>query len=165
MFEFSRATKPTLQFIVQRTHPEDRAAVQQTIARASIDGNNFDHAYRLLMPAGSVKYVHAVARARRCESGSTEFVGAVTDVTVAREAERKLRRSEAYLAEAQHLSHTSSWAWDVRRREFVYRSAEGYHLFGLDTEKDAGSQQPFQDRILPEDRRRVIEVAQRAVRE
>src|SRR5216683_8316736 len=38
--------------------------------------------------------------------------------------EAVLRRSEAYLAEAQHLSHTSSWAWDVRRREWVYRSAE-----------------------------------------
>jgi PAS domain S-box-containing protein len=165
IFQCDRATKPTLEFIVQRTHPEDRAAVQKTIDRASSDGKDFDHEYRLLMPDGSVKYVHAVARATRDASGSVEFVGAVTDVTVAKEAERKLRRSEAYLAEAQHLSHTSSWAWDVRHREFVYRSAEVYHLFGLDAEKDAVSQQPFQDRILPEDRRRVIEVAQQAVRE
>ena len=88
----------------------------------SVDGKDFDHEYRLLMPDGSVKYVHAVARAVRDASGSIEFIGAVTDVTAAREAERKLRRSEAYLAEAQRLSHTSSWAWDVRRREFVYRS-------------------------------------------
>src|SRR5258706_8186633 len=165
VFECDRTTKPTLEFIVQRTHPEDRAAVRQTIERASIAGKDFDHEYRLLMPDGSVKYVHAVARAARDASGGIEFVGAVTDVTIAKEAERKLRRSEAYLAEAQHLSHTSSWAWDVRRREFVYRSAEVYHLFGLDPEKDAVSQQPFQDRILPEDRRRVIEVVQRAVRE
>jgi PAS domain S-box-containing protein len=111
-----------------------------------------------------VKYVHAVARAERDASGRIEFVGAVTDVTAAKEAERKLRRSEAYLAEAQRLSHTSSWAWDVRRGEFVYRSAEVYHLFGLDPEKDAVSQQPFGDRILPEDRRRVIEVTQQAIR-
>jgi PAS domain S-box-containing protein len=165
VFECDRTTKPTLEFIVQRTHPEDRAAVRQTIERASIAGKDFDHEYRLLMPDGSVKYVHAVARAARDASGGIEFVGAVTDVTIAKEAERKLRRSEAYLAEAQHLSHTSSWAWDVRRREFVYRSAEVYHLFGLDPEKDAVSQQPFQDRILPEDRRRVIEVVQHAVRE
>jgi PAS domain S-box-containing protein len=163
IFECDRATKPTLQFIVQRTHPEDRAAVQQTIDRASIDGNSFDHEYRLLMPDGSVKYVHAVARARRGESGSAEFVGAVTDVTVEREAERKLRRSEAYLAEAQHLSHTSSWAWDVRGN-FVYRSAELYHLFGLDPE-DAVSQQPFQDRILPEDWHRILEVVPQAIRD
>src|SRR6266481_2361912 len=71
IFECDRKTKPTLEFIVQRTHPEDRTAVQKTIDQASIDGNDFNHEYRLLMPDGSVKYVHAVARARRGESGST----------------------------------------------------------------------------------------------
>jgi hypothetical protein len=84
------------------------------------------------MPDGSVKYVHAMARVARDPSGGIEFFGAVTDVTAATEAERKLRRSEAYLAESQHLSHTSSWAWDVRRREFVYRSVGVYDIFGLD---------------------------------
>ena len=165
IFQCDRATKPTLEFIVQRAHPEDRAAVQKTIDQASSDGKDFDHEYRLLMPDGSVKYVHAVARAARDASGSIEFVGAVTDVTVAKETERKLRRSEAYLAEAQHLSHTSSWAWDVRRREFVYRSAEVYHLFGFDPEKGAVPLQAFRDRILPEDRPRNIEAASRAIRE
>jgi PAS domain S-box-containing protein len=165
IFQCDRATKPTVEFIVQRTHPEDRAAVQKTLDQASSDGKDFDHEHRVLMPDGSVKYVHAVAHAARHAPGSVEFVGAVTDVTVAKETERKLRRSEAYLAETQHLSHTSSWAWDVRRQEFVYRSAEVYHLFGLDPEQDAVSAQPFQDRILPEDRRRVVEVAQQAVRE
>jgi PAS domain S-box-containing protein len=165
IFQCDRTTRPTVEFIVQRTHPDDRTAVQQTIDHASIDGKDFDHEYRLLMPDGSVKYVHAVARAERDASGRIEFVGAVTDVTAAKEAERKLRRSEAYLAEAQRLSHTSSWAWDVRRGEFVYRSAEVYHLFGLDPKKDAVSQQPLGDRILAEDRRRVIEVTQQAIRE
>jgi PAS domain S-box-containing protein len=79
--------------------------------------------------------------------------------------EAALRRSEAYLAEAQHLSHTSSWAWDVRRRDFVYRSAEVYHLFGFDPEKGAVPLQAFRDRILPEDRLRNLEAASQAVRE
>jgi PAS domain S-box-containing protein len=165
IFQCDRATKPTLEFIFQRTHPEDRAAVQKTLDQASSDGKDFDHEYRLLMPDGSVKYVHAVARAARDASGSIEFIGAVTDVTVARETERKLRRSEAYLAEAQHLSHTSSWAWDVRRREFVYRSAEVYDIFGFDPEKGAVPLQAFRDRILPEDRRRNVELMSKAIRE
>jgi PAS domain S-box-containing protein len=165
IFQCDRATKPTLEFIFQRTHPEDRAAVQRTVDQASSDGKDFDHEYRLLMPDGSVKYVHAVARAARDVSGSIEFIGAVTDVTVAKETERKLRRSEAYLAEAQHLSHTSSWAWDVRRREFAYRSAEIYHIFGFDPEKGAVPLQAFRDRILPEDRRRNVEMMSQAIRE
>jgi PAS domain S-box-containing protein len=165
IFECDRATKPTMEFIVQRTYPEDRVAFQETIDRVSIDRNDYDHEFRLLMPDGSVKYVHAMARVAQDLSGGIEFFGAVTDVTAAREAERKLRRSEAYLAETQHLSHTSSWAWDVSHREFVYRSAEVYHLFGLNAERDAGRLRPFRERIIPEDRARVVEVAERAVKE
>jgi PAS domain S-box-containing protein len=165
IFGCDRATKPTVEFIIQRTHPEDRAAVQETIDRASRDGKDFDHEHRLLMPDGEVKYVHAVARAVSDASGSIEFVGAVTDVTVAKETERKLRRSEAYLAEAQRLSRTSSWALDVRRQEFIYRSPEVYHLFGFDPEKDPLSPQSFEKRILPEDRGRFVEMVHQAVRE
>jgi PAS domain S-box-containing protein len=165
IFGCERTTKPTMEFIVQRTHPEDRAAFQETIDRVSIDRNDYNHEFRLLMPDGSVKYVHAVARVARGPSDGIEFFGAVTDVTVAMEAERKLRRSEAYLAETQHLSHTSSWAWDVRRREFVYRSVGVYDIFGFDPKKGDVPLQAFRDRILPEDRARNAEAASRAIRE
>src|SRR5712672_334545 len=165
IFGGDRTTKPSVEFIVQRTHPQDRAAVQQTISRAVVDGQDFEHEYRLLMPDGSVKYVHALARAVKAASGSTEFVGAVTDVTVAKDTERKLRRSEAYLAEAQRLSHTGSWAWDARRREFVFRSPEAHRMLGLDPEKDAVPQQPLWDRVHREDRDRVIEMVRQALHE
>src|SRR5216684_8997378 len=165
IFHCDRATKPTLEFILQRVHPEDRADVQKTIDQASRDGKDFDHEYRLLMPDGSVKYVHAVAHAARDASGSTEFAGAVTDVTAARETERKLRRSEAYLAEAQRLSHTGSWAWDARRREFVFRSPEAHRMLGLDPDEDTVPQQPLWDRVHHEDRDRVIEMVRQALRE
>ena len=166
IFQYDRTTKPALELIVDRVHPEDRAAVQATIEAASREGKDFDHEHRLLMPDESIKYVHAMARAARDVSGGIECIGAITDVTAARETERKLRRSEAYLAETQHLSHTSSWAWDLRRREFVYRSAEVYHLFGLDAADEAVlGYRPFHDRIVDDDRPRVLEVAQRAIRE
>jgi PAS domain S-box-containing protein len=158
-----RTTKPTLELIVQRTHPEDRAAVQMIVQQASRDGKEFDHEYRLLMPDGAIKYVHAVARPGKEISSGIEFFGAVTDVTVAREVERKLRRSEAYLAEAQRLLHTSSWAWDVRGRKWAYRSTEIYRLFGFD--RDDVPLQAFRDRIFPEDRVRNIEAASRSIRE
>jgi PAS domain S-box-containing protein len=165
IFGYDRTMRPTLELIVQRTHPEDRAAVQQIIDRASRGGGDFDHEYRLLMPDGSVQYVHALARAVRNASGGMEFVGAVTDVTGVRETERRLRRSEAYLAEAQRLSHTGSWAWDARRREFVFRSPEARRLLGLNPEDDAVPRQPLWDRVHREDRDRVIEMVRHALRE
>jgi PAS domain S-box-containing protein len=165
IFQVDQTAKPALELIVQGTHPDDRTAVQKTIDDASRTGKDFDHEYRLLMPDGSAKYVHAVARAARTPSGDVEFFGAITDVTVAKEAERKLRRSEAYLAETQHLSHTSSWAWDVRGRKWAYRSAAVYDLFGFDPAEGDVPLQAFRDRIIPEDRPRNIEAASRAIRE
>jgi PAS domain S-box-containing protein len=91
IFQYDRATKPTVELILRRVHPEDVASVKQTIERASNDGKNFDHEYRLAMPDGSVKHVHEVAVALGDESGGTEFIGAVMDITAAKEAEDKVR--------------------------------------------------------------------------
>jgi PAS domain-containing protein len=71
--------------------------VQQTITRESQDGKDFDFEHRLLMPDGSVKYVRVVAHALRDESGSIEFLEAVTDITAAKQAEDKIRQSEMEL--------------------------------------------------------------------
>ena len=81
IFEYDRAAEPTLELILRRVHPDDRTLVQQVIDRAAQDGTDFDHAYRLLMPDGSVKHVHIVAHAERDKSDELEFVGAVMDVT------------------------------------------------------------------------------------
>jgi PAS domain S-box-containing protein len=159
------ATKATLEFVVERTHPEDRPAVQRAIDRASREGADYDLEHRVLLPDGSVKHVHVVARPQRDASGNVEFIGAVTDVTALKQTERRLRRSEAYLAEAQRMSRTSSWAWDVRRREFVYRSRETYRLFGVDPKEESGSPHPFYDRILPEDRERIRDIVKWAIRD
>jgi PAS domain S-box-containing protein len=165
IFGFDRTIKPAIELVIQRTHPDDRAAVQAIIERASNEGKDFEHQYRLLMPEGSVKHVHAMAHAVKDPSGGIEFVGAITDVTAARVTERKLRLSEAYLAETQHLSHTSSWAWDEIRREFVYLSDELYRLFGVEAGKESDLLQTYHDRILPEDRPGVIEATRRAIRD
>jgi PAS domain S-box-containing protein len=163
IFGCDPATKPSIALVLERTHPDDRAAVQNTVDQASCDGKDFEHEYRLLMPDGAVKHLHALAQARKNASGDLEFVGAVSDVTVAREAEQRLRRSEAYLAEAQHLSHTSSWSWDVRRNDFVYRSAEVFRLFGFDAAESA-SAEAIQSRVPKEDLERLGEVVRKAVR-
>jgi PAS domain S-box-containing protein len=97
IFDYNPATKPTVELILQRTHPEDAALVKQTIERASQDGKDFDFEHRLLMPDGSIKHVRVVGHAQRDESGELEFVGAVMDVTAAKEAEERIRQNEREL--------------------------------------------------------------------
>jgi PAS domain S-box-containing protein len=94
IFGVESATPPTVELVVQRTHPDDRAAVQATIECAQRDGLDFEHRYRLLMPDGSVKHLHVVAHAVSDDGGRREFVGAVMDVTERQRAEEGLRESE-----------------------------------------------------------------------
>jgi PAS domain S-box-containing protein len=165
IFQYDPTTTPTVELILQRVHPEDAALVRQTIDRASQEGMAFDHEYRLLMPTGSVKHVHVVARTLSDESDSIEYVGAVMDVTAAKQVEQTLRESKAYLAEAQRLTHTGSWAWNVARRENVHWSQEQYRLFGLDPQSDSASFDAAYRRIHPEDRATFDKVVERAIRE
>ncbi len=155
IFQYDRTTKPTVELILQRVHPEDAALVQQTVERAAQDGKDFDFEHRLLMPDGSVKYVHLMAHALSHEPGGVEFVGAVMDVSDRKRAEEALRRSEGYLAEAQRLTRTGSWAWSVATRRSVYWSQENYRLFGFDPERGIPSDEAFYQRIHSEDRDRV----------
>jgi PAS domain S-box-containing protein len=155
IFEYDRSTKPSVEVILQRVHREDAASVKETFERASQDGKNFEHEYRLVMPDSAVKYVHVVGHAERDESGEFEFVGAVMDVTAAKQAEEALRRSEGYLADAQSLTRTGSWAWNVATRQSVYWSQENYRLFGFDPEGGIPSDEAFYQRVHPEDRDRV----------
>ena len=152
IFQYDRTTKPTLELILQRVHPEDAVHVQQTIEQASQEGKHFEHEYRLVMPDGSIKYVHVVAHASSDESGSIEFVGAVMDITERMRAEEALRRSESHLAEAQRLTHTGSWVWRLAGRDALYLSDEWYRIYGFDPEEGMPTWEERLNRIHPEDR-------------
>src|SRR5712664_3350941 len=165
IFQYDRTTKPTVELVLQRTHPEDAALVKQTIERASQDGKDFDHEYRLVMPSGSVKYVHVVAHALSDESGGIEFVGAVTDTTETKRAEEALRRSESNLAEAQRLTHTGSWAWRVAGGDALHLSEEWYRIYGFDTEKGPPAWEERLQRTHPEDRAKWQGAIDRAIGE
>jgi PAS domain S-box-containing protein len=97
IFEHDRSVKPTLESVLERIHPDDRDYVQQTIDRATHQRTDFDIEYRLLRPDGSVKYLHVLARALESPSGDLEYVGAVTDITAAKQAEDKIRQNEMEL--------------------------------------------------------------------
>jgi PAS domain S-box-containing protein len=165
IFQYDRSTKPTIERILQRVHPEDAALVQQTIERASQDGKDFEFERRLVMPDGSVKHVHIVAHGERDESGELEFVGAVMDITGSKRAEDELRRSECYLAEAQRLTHTGSWAWRVAGRDAVHLSEEWYRIYGFDPEEGLAAWEKRLQRLHPEDRAKWQEITERAIRE
>jgi PAS domain S-box-containing protein len=163
IFQYDRSTKPAAELVFQRVHPEDAALVQKTIERAAQDGKDFDFEHRLLMPDRAVKHVHVVAHAERDELGELEFVGAVMDVTAAKQAEQTLKESEAYLAEAQRLTHTGSGAWRVPGGDALYLSEEWYRIYGFDPKQGLSAWKDRLQRMHPEDRTQVEETKDRAI--
>ncbi len=108
IFECEPTTKPTVQVMIDRTHPEDRVRLRQIINRTAEEGTEFIAEHRLLMADGSVKYVQAVAHRLTGEDPERlVFVGAITDITERKRAEEereRLRQLEADLAYINRVS-------------------------------------------------------------
>ena len=105
IFEYDRAIRPTIELVLQRTHPDDRALVRQMIDRVSQERKPFDFEHRLLMPNGSVKYVRVVGHPSIKEkSGNVEFMGAITDMTERKQSEEALEKAYAELAHVTRVA-------------------------------------------------------------
>src|ERR1700757_3001528 len=157
IFEYDRALKPTLEFIFQRVHPDDRDLVQQTIDRVTRNKTNFDLEHRLLMPDGSVKHLHVVARASETSTGKLEFVGAVTDITATKQAEEKIRESEMELRQVLELApQLVSIVMPDRARLYTHQTTLDYCGCTLEEWRRGDSLRVFH----PDDWERVTSVSQ-----
>jgi formate hydrogenlyase transcriptional activator len=126
IFQYDQTTKPTVELILERVHPEDAALVKRTIDGALQDRRDFDFEHRLLMPDGSIKYVHVVVHALNGESGRVEFVGAVMDITTAKRAFDEIRnlRDQLYrenLALRQEIDQASMFEEIIGSSEALRR--------------------------------------------
>jgi PAS domain S-box-containing protein len=112
---------------------------------------------------------NALSRAAPTHRVHQEFVDRITHLARVgiqhKLAQEKLQRSEAYLAEAEKLTHTGSWAWDVRTQMVLHCSDEMYRIFGLDPLETLPTRKNFQQRVHPEDRDWVDKRFERALRE
>jgi PAS domain S-box-containing protein len=90
-------------------------------------------------------------------------VAFVVDMTERKQAEKELRRSRQYLAEAQKISHTGSWAWNPFSNALVYVSDEWYRILGHDTAHGVPSFEQLLADVHPDDRPRILATLGKAV--
>jgi PAS domain S-box-containing protein len=156
----------TTEFWLSRNHPDDQKRIRELFERAEIEKTDYEADYRIVLPDGAIKHLHAVGHPILNESGELiEFIGTVMDITERKKAESELKRSEGYLAEAQKLTHTDSWAVQVPQMENVYWSKEMYRIFGLDPDHKPPSYMEVTRRLHPEDSPYHTHVVEQAIRD
>ncbi|WP_426537316.1 AAA family ATPase [Bradyrhizobium sp. McL0615] len=99
------------------------------------------------------------------KEGGDEGLAFVLDLTERKRAEDRLRRSEAWLSQAQRLSRSGNWVYSATSKQFIYWSDESYRIWGFDPLRGLPSREDMRQRIHPDDRDRVRQAVQEAVRQ
>jgi signal transduction histidine kinase len=104
IYEYDFATKPTLDLVRRRSHPDDASMLEQAFEQASSGAQNIDITHRLLMPDGSVKHVKVLAHPAQDMEDNVEYVGVLMDITAAKRAEEALQELQASLAHVTRVT-------------------------------------------------------------
>jgi PAS domain S-box-containing protein len=154
---------PTRDQPLERIHQEDLDKFLHTFETAIRQKVDAELEYRIMLPDGSVKYVHTIGHPVLNADGElAELVGTTVDITARKRAEETLRRSQAYLAEAERLTHTGSFAGDSTTQP-LYWSEELYRTFGFDPQQGLPTRDQPLERIHPEDRDSFLQAFSRVI--
>ena len=156
IFGCDPASRPSVELVIERSHPEDRPYVRQVIERASAQRSAFDFEHRLQLPDGSVKFVRVVAHPST--SGGSEdllFVGAITDISERKLSSHALRESEERFRTMADTLPEGIWIGTIEPREVLYVSPSFERIWGLPLKDLYRNPHLWENAIYPEDRERV----------
>jgi PAS domain S-box-containing protein len=148
-------------------HPADYPETAEAFWHAIQTGTSYQGVMRLRRADGEFRWHHAGSEPLFDQQGRlVQWYGLCVDIDERKQAEDRLRRSEAYLAEAERLNHSGGWAVNRKgERTIVYWSEESYRIFGLDPLQGMPTRDWVWQQIHPGDRSRLREEADAALRE
>jgi PAS domain S-box-containing protein len=154
---------PTVEQYLALIHPQDRASIAEIIKRMQEEHRGFDQIERIIRPDGQVRYIRAVAVPVMEQGLFKGFIGTTMDVTEQELLTQELRREQAYLAEAQSLTHIGSWATNFYTKQMFHLSDETFRLHGFDPRNGPIPLEHFFETIHPEDRAGVTATLEQAI--
>ena len=154
---------PTIADYLAIVHPGDRERVERTINRMISEGVGCDIKKRIIRPDGQLRGIRCVGVPVFENGKLTRFIGTLIDVTEQDHLTQELRRRETYLTEAQRLSHTGSFGWNVSSGEIVW-SEEIFRILEYDPSIKS-TLGLVRQRVHPADKARHEELLERATRD
>jgi PAS domain S-box-containing protein len=148
---------PSVQEYLDFVHPQDRESMADLINGLVAEATPFDATKRIVRPDGEVRYIRCVGVPAVGSRSLKKYVGSAIDVTEHELLTQELRRREAYLAEAQRLSHTGSFGYSPATRRTLYWSEELFRIFGLNPQRGIPDFDLTRRLVHPEDIDRVSE--------
>jgi PAS domain S-box-containing protein len=147
-------------------HPDDAAHHLESWQKSVSTGIPFETEARFRRHDGEYRWFLTRADPLRDETGRiVKWYGTNIDIENLKRTERRLRQSEANLAEAQRLSHTGSWALNPDSTKILYWSEESYRIWGFDPVQGLPNRETVWKRIHPGDRDRMYKETQEALRQ
>jgi PAS domain S-box-containing protein len=176
---------------MEALHPDDREPTRQFWTESVAGRQPYDVEYRIRRSDGTYGWFKTRGTPIRDTEGRiVKWFGTCTDISDRKRVEqalkdqdqelrqardlleikvmertKELRRSEAYLEEAQRLSKTGSWARVSATGEMRYWSEECYRVLGFEPQDGLPRFETFLQHVHPDDQRKVWETAERAGRE
>ena len=148
----------------QFVHPDDLPETLKAFHHAIETGTPYEVVHRVRRSGGEFRRHRDRGEPMRDREGRIiQWYGLSIDVDEAKKAEDRLRRSEAYLKEAQRLSHSGVAAYN--ETTIFFGSEETYRIWGFDPAQGVPSREAVFQRIHPDDRDRLNAEVQRAVSE
>jgi PAS domain S-box-containing protein len=153
-------------------HPDDRENVFRTAGEAIRSGARADCEHRIFRPDGEMRVVRSLGDLKKDSLGRPyQMFGTTQDITERKRAEaarelltQELRREQAYLAEAQSLTHIGSWASNFATRQNRHISDETFRIHGFSPHEGPAQLERFWATLHPEDEPMVREAVEHAVR-
>jgi PAS domain S-box-containing protein len=154
---------PTIEQYLTLIHPQDRASVSETVQNMYQQHRGCDITKRIVRPDGQLRYVRCVAIPVIEQGVFKGLRGSAMDVTEQELLTQELRRQQAYLAEAQSLTHVGSWACNFLTGKIFHLSGEALRLYGFDPDSPGISFERLYNATHPEDEPALREQFYRAI--
>jgi PAS domain S-box-containing protein len=155
---------PSLQQFLSAIHPQDQASLTATMKKLHEEHCGCDVTNRIVRPDGEIRYVRCVGIPVVEDGVFKGYRGTTMDVTEQELLTQELRREQAYLAEAQRLTHTGSWAANFVTGQNVHLSDETVRMHGFDLSVEAIPFERFFSTVHREDQPAVRATLENATR-